>query len=51
MASFGPLGTATPGTAYLTDGRERLVAVRLAGRTGRLRVLVYDPAEEVWRAR
>jgi hypothetical protein len=51
MASFGPLGTATPGTAYLTDGRERLVAVRIAGRTGRLRVLVYDPAEEVWRAR
>lgn len=51
MASFGPLGTATPGTVYLTDGRETLIAVRVTSVSGRVRVLVYDPATELWRAR
>jgi type II secretory pathway pseudopilin PulG len=48
MASFDPLGTATPGTVYLTDGRELLVAVRVTNRTGRVRVLRYDRASETW---
>ena len=48
MVSFDPLGTATPGTVYLTDGRELLVAVRVTGRTGRIRALRYDAAAEVW---
>jgi prepilin-type N-terminal cleavage/methylation domain-containing protein len=48
MASFDPLGTATPGTVYLTDGRELLVAVRVTSRTGRVRVLRYDRASETW---
>lgn len=50
MASFGPLGTATPGTAYLTDGRE-LVAVRVTHVTGRVRILAYDPEAERWESR
>ncbi len=49
LASFGPLGTSTPGSLYLTDGRRHLVAVRVFGRTGKVRVAVYDPAERVWR--
>lgn len=49
LASFGPLGTSTPGSLYLTDGRERLVAVRVFGRTGKVKVMVYDFAEGVWR--
>ena len=51
MASFDPLGTATPGSVYLTDGRERLAAVRITGRTGRMQVLFYDRAREVWSPR
>lgn len=50
IASFDPLGTATPGTVYLTDGRTRLVAVRVSAYTGRIRVLVYDREREVWEA-
>ncbi len=49
LASFSPLGTATPGTAYLTDGQNRLVAVRVNNRAGKVLVLVYDVKTEVWR--
>lgn len=49
LASFGPLGTATPGTLYLTDRQSRLTAVRVTSRTGRVRVLRYDPKARVWR--
>ena len=48
MASFGPLGTSTPGSIYLTDGLQNLVAVRLFGRTGKIEVLRYDLETEVW---
>ncbi len=48
LASFGPLGTSTPGSLYLTDGR-RLVAVRLFGRTGKVRVLTYEAETKKWR--
>lgn len=48
MASFGPLGTSTPGSVYLTDGVENLAAVRLFGRTGKVEVLVYDPETGRW---
>ena len=48
MASFDPLGTATPGTVYLTDGREILVAVRVTDRTGRVRTMIYDYGREAW---
>lgn len=49
LASFGPLGTSTPGSVYLTDGRRRLVAVRVLNRTGKVQVLVYDFKTETWR--
>lgn len=49
LASFGPLGTSTPGSVYLTDGQSRLVAVRVFGRTGKIKVIVYDFEAEVWR--
>lgn len=49
LASFSPLGSSTPGSAYLTDGKRRLTAVRLTHRTGKPRIIVYDFEEEVWR--
>lgn len=50
IASFSPLGTATPGSVYLTDGSGGLAAVRVTGRTGRVQVLFYDPVAESWEA-
>lgn len=49
IASFDPLGTSTPGSVYLTDGRVHLMAVRLFGRTGKVKILAYDRATETWR--
>ncbi|MEM7481179.1 MAG: GspH/FimT family pseudopilin [Acidobacteriota bacterium] len=49
IASFDPLGSATPGSVYLTDGKFRLAAVRVAGASGRIRVLLWDPAKDAWR--
>jgi hypothetical protein len=48
LASFGALGTGTPGSLYLTDGR-RLVVVRVLSRTGRVRVLAWDRETDTWR--
>lgn len=48
LASFGPLGGATPGSLYLTDGR-RLALVRVYNRTGKLELRLYDPSRERWR--
>ncbi|HKI05958.1 MAG TPA: type II secretion system protein [Thermoanaerobaculia bacterium] len=49
LASFGPLGTSTPGSLYITDSVKRLALVRVANRTGRVRVLTYNARERVWR--
>jgi hypothetical protein len=49
LASFGPLGTSTPGSLYVTDGRRELSVVRLLGWTGKVRVLRWDPDADVWR--
>ena len=49
LASFNPLGESTPGSLYLTDHRHHLVVVRLFGRTGKVKLLRYDPATETWR--
>jgi prepilin-type N-terminal cleavage/methylation domain-containing protein len=48
LASFSALGGATPGSVYLTDGRRGLVVVRVLNRTGRVRVLHYDPDRQSW---
>lgn len=49
LASFSPLGTSTPGSVYLTDSRGSLIAVRLLGRTGKVRVVTWDPETDRWR--
>jgi type II secretory pathway pseudopilin PulG len=49
LASFSSLGTSTPGSLYLTDGGKRLAVVRVTNKTGRVRVMVYDPGRRVWR--
>lgn len=49
LASFSPLGESTPGSAYISDGRRCLTAVRVFGRTAKVRVLTYDVARERWR--
>lgn len=51
IASFGPLGTSSNGTLYLSDRRELQVAVRVTGSTGRIRILTYDVKKEQWRDR
>lgn len=48
LASFDPMGTATPGTVYLTDGH-RLAAVRVNNRAGRISSLDWDPTTGAWR--
>lgn len=49
MASFSELGTATPGTVYLTANDRHLAAVRVSGRSGHITILLYDPDKEVWK--
>lgn len=49
LASFSPLGTATPGTVYVTDGNRHLAATRISSRYGRIRVMIYDPETEEWK--
>lgn len=48
LASFSSTGTSTPGSLYLTDGRRALVAIRLFGATGKVKLLTYDPELEAW---
>lgn len=50
LASFSSLGGATPGSVYLTDGGRLVAAVRVLNRTGRVRVLYYDPDRQIWRS-
>ncbi|HXV76424.1 MAG TPA: prepilin-type N-terminal cleavage/methylation domain-containing protein [Candidatus Polarisedimenticolaceae bacterium] len=49
LVSFAPLGTASGGTLYLTDGRYALRAVVLFGPTARVRVWRFDTREGRWR--
>jgi len=47
--SFNPIGTATSGTIYLSGRGGGLIAVRVFGATGRLRVLQFQHASNTWR--
>lgn len=47
LCSFSPIGAATPGSIYLTDGRN-LWCVRVYGATARIRMLKYDAAKKRW---
>jgi type II secretory pathway pseudopilin PulG len=49
LASYNPLGGATAGSLYLTDGRHHLSVVRLYGATGRLRILRWDREQDAWK--
>ena len=51
ICSFSRLGTATPGTIYLTDGNGSLYAARVYGATAKIRLLRYEPAIRKWQAR
>ena len=48
VVAFGPLGSASSGTVYLTDGRTALQAVVLFGPTSRVRVWSYDTRIGRW---
>jgi len=48
--TLSPLGTATSGTVYIASRAGAQFAVRIAGVTGRARVLRYDPGARAWRA-
>ncbi len=49
LASFSPAGTCTAGSVWLQGSGGRQYLVRVAGVTGRTRVLRYDAAARVWR--
>lgn len=49
MASFSPLGKASPGTAYITDGKSQLMAIRIGNLSGKVTIWSYDPAIQRWR--
>lgn len=51
VITFGPRGHARNGTLYLTDGRERQLAVVLHGASARVRVWEYDAVGRCWRSR
>jgi len=48
LLAFTPLGTASGGTIYVTDGRAGLIGIVLYGRTGRVRVWRHDPEQRRW---
>jgi hypothetical protein len=48
LVSFGPVGSASSGTLYVTDGQRGLFAVVLFGPTARLRVWRWLPEERRW---
>jgi prepilin-type N-terminal cleavage/methylation domain-containing protein len=49
LASFSPSGGCTAGSIFIRSARGAQYAVRVAGVTGRLRVLRYDAAARTWR--
>jgi hypothetical protein len=48
LISFSPVGSASSGTLYVTDGRNGLFAIVLYGPTARLRVWRFLPRERQW---
>jgi hypothetical protein len=48
LVAFSPLGTSSSGSLFVTDGRSRLYAVVLFGRTGRITVRRFDVARARW---
>jgi hypothetical protein len=48
LVSFSPLGSASSGTLYVTDGKHRQFGVVLFGPTARVRVWRYDDRTGQW---
>jgi type II secretory pathway pseudopilin PulG len=48
LLAFGPLGTSSSGTLYVTDRVRRLYAVRLYGKTARITVWFYNTKSGRW---
>ena len=48
LVSCTPSGTCTPGTLFLRSPHGAQYAVRVAGATGRTRVLRYEPSSRTW---
>jgi prepilin-type N-terminal cleavage/methylation domain-containing protein len=46
--SFTPRATSTPSTVYFNDGRERMLAVRVPGSTGKVRLLEWRQGWPRW---
>ena len=51
LCSFSPLGSATSGSVFLTDGHSRAAMVRVYGPTGRVRVLLWNDGSQKWISR
>lgn len=49
IMSFSPTAGATPCSVYFNDGRERMLAVRVAGGNGRIRLLEWQKGWPRWR--
>lgn len=49
IASFSPGGSCTSGSLFVRSTKGVQYAVRVAGVTGRTRILRYDPGASVWR--
>ncbi|MEO8190296.1 MAG: GspH/FimT family pseudopilin [Acidobacteriota bacterium] len=49
ICSFSPIGESTPGSVYLSDGRNRMAVVRVFGRTAKMRTLYYRRGERTWK--
>lgn len=48
LISYSPLGTSSSGTLFISDGRRRLLAIVLYGRSGRIRVFKHDSERGRW---
>lgn len=48
ICSFGPTGSGTPGTAYITNADGEIYAIRVYGVSGKVRVLHYDAIAKKW---
>ena len=49
LVSFGPLGTSTSGTLYLTTGHRWTAAIRVYGASGKVKVLLHDADTGTWK--
>lgn len=48
LAAFSSLGTATPGSVYVSNRKDQLAVVRVLGTSGRVQVLLYDEDADRW---